>query len=139
MTNPFEGISLSTAKNQEEVQGLMKKLIATAQPESVFSPPVSAGEYTLITASEAWISAGFGGGGGHEEINSPSEKAEISGGSGFGGGGMAMGRPVAAISIGPRGVRVEPIVDPTKIVLAFFTLITGMLMMWYRMKRANKS
>lgn len=70
------------------------------------------GAYTVITASELSIGLGFG----------------------FGGGAMA--RPVAAIEIGPSGVRVEPIVDPTKISIAFFTATGSMFMMLLKMKRA---
>jgi hypothetical protein len=43
---------------------------------------------------------------------------------------------VAAIVVGPDGVRVEPIVDLTRVLLAFFTALGSMWMMWRRMKRA---
>jgi len=42
------------------------------------------------------------------------------------------------IEIGPRGVRVEPVIDPTKIALAFFTTLGAMAMMWSRMSRGSK-
>ena len=53
-------------------------------------------------------------------------------------GGVAVGRPVAAISVGPNGVRVEPVVDATKIALAFFTMLGSMLIMLGRMRRAGR-
>ena len=54
---------------------------------------------------------------------------------GGGGGGFSMARPVAVISVGPEGVRVEPIVDVTKLGLAFLTLLGSMLMTWRKMRR----
>ena len=61
--------------------------------------------------------------------------------SGFrsgGGGGVSGSRPVAAISIGPEGVCVQPVVDVTKIALAFLTAFGAMFMMFGRMKRASR-
>ena len=60
------------------------------------------------------------------------------GGGGGGGGGLAVGRPVAVISIGPRGVRVEPVMDITKIALAFITMLGGMLVVFNKMRRVSK-
>ena len=59
-------------------------------------------------------------------------------GVGGGGGGFSTGRPVAAISIGPDGVHVEPIVDATKVALAFFTTLGAMAMMWSSMRKGGK-
>jgi uncharacterized spore protein YtfJ len=50
-------------------------------------------------------------------------------GEGGGGGGRVLSRPVAAIVISPTGVRVEPIVDVTKIALAIFTTLGFMTAM----------
>ncbi len=49
-----------------------------------------------------------------------------------------MSRPVAVISIGPNGVHVEPVVDPTKIALAFFTMLGGILIAWSGMRKASR-
>ncbi len=56
-------------------------------------------------------------------------------GTGGGGGGYSTARPVAAISIGPDGVHVEPVVDVTKIGLAFFTTLGAMALMFSKMSR----
>jgi uncharacterized spore protein YtfJ len=56
-------------------------------------------------------------------------------GGGGGGGGASMARPVAVISVGPEGVQVEPVVDPTKIAIAFFTTLGSMFFMLSRMRR----
>ena len=49
-----------------------------------------------------------------------------------------MGRPIAAIIIDERGVRVEPVVDATKIALAFFTMLGSIFLMGSRMRRASR-
>ena len=38
-----------------------------------------------------------------------------------------MSRPVAVITVGPEGTKVEPVVDPTKIAIAFFTTFAAMV------------
>jgi len=139
MTEGIELIS-KTIPNQEEANKLLERLISVASPSSVFSDPVEAGEYKVITASEARVGLGFGfgGGGGSEPPSEDQERSQTMGvGGGGGGGGTALGRPVAAIEIGPQGVRVEPIVDPTKIAIAFFTTMVSMIAMFGRMRRAS--
>lgn len=125
--------------NQERANQLMGRLFAAAQPDGVFSEPVTQGAYTVITASELSIGLGFGFGGGASLKSETEEEGESESGgdfgSGGGGGGGATARPVAAIEIGPNGVRVEPIVDPTKISIAFFTAIGSMFMMLLKMRR----
>jgi len=57
-------------------------------------------------------------------------------GGGGGGGGGASGRPIAVISVTGEGVEVEPVVDVTKIALAFFTALGSMFFMLMKMKKA---
>ena len=52
-----------------------------------------------------------------------------------GGGGSTMARPVASIIVGPDGVRVEPIFDITKIVVAFFTTFFSMMITVGKMRK----
>ncbi|MGD2048558.1 MAG: hypothetical protein PVH03_03645 [Chloroflexota bacterium] len=131
--------------NQEKANELMEQLIAVADAKSVYSDPIESGDYKVITASEVRVGMGFGygGGGGVEATKSETEEEEESTpgsgyGGGGGGGGAAFGRPVAAIEIGPQGVRVEPIVDPTKIAIAFFTTMVSMFAMMGRIKRGTR-
>jgi uncharacterized spore protein YtfJ len=157
MTDWLEKMGVSILKNQENSQQLLKKFIETARPSSVFSAPLTAGEYTVITASEVYagLGIGFGGGGGSgptasdepadetpleagdEPVAEKEEDAPAVGGVGYGGGGggVTMGRPVAAITIGPDGVTVEPIVDATKVAIALFTTIGAMTLMFSRMQK----
>ncbi len=57
------------------------------------------------------------------------------GGVGGGGGGRTLSRPVASIVVDPNGVRVEPIVDVTKLWLAALTAAGFCFAMLARMQR----
>ena len=144
MSSFFEKMGITIEKGQAQSLELIDKLIATAQPAGVFSQPVTAGDYTVITAAEVSIGVGFGSGGGGGP--QPAEKAAAEGeaqeqtenngyGIGTGGGGVSTARPVAVITIGPSGVEVEPIMDATKIAIAFFTTVGAMALMWSKMRR----
>ena len=156
MSDWLDKMGISILKNQENSQQILEKFVETARPASVFAPPLSAGDYTIITASEVYagMGVGFGGGGGSGPASSeepigdqpPAEQAaageDLPPGSGVGygggGGGVTLGRPVAAITIGPDGVSVEPIVDATKIAIAFFTTIGAMALMFSRMMKMSQ-
>jgi uncharacterized spore protein YtfJ len=100
------------------------------------------GEYAVITASETigGLGYGFGGGGGVDNSKDAEEDAEsgpasYGSGGGGGGGGSILARPVAVISIGPDGVRVEPIMDPTKVAIAFLTTMAAIFMSMRRIRK----
>ena len=71
-----------------------------------------------------------------EGVEDPDVGQESGMGGGGGGGGGASGRPVAVISVGEDGVEVEPVVDATKIALAFFTALGSMFFMLVKMRKA---
>jgi len=71
-----------------------------------------------------------------EESASPRMGEDAGMGGGGGGGGGASGRPVAVISVTEEGVQVEPVVDATKIALAFFTTLGSMFFMLTKMRKA---
>jgi uncharacterized spore protein YtfJ len=102
---------------------LLDKVTAAAQPSVVFSQPIEANGYTVITASEVVSTGGFGVG------------SDDRGNSGGGGGGFSMARPVASIVIGPDGVKVRPVVDVTKLALAGITAWGAMAVTLARMAR----
>lgn len=132
----------------------LDRLFDAANPEAVFAAPVSAEGRTVITAAEVlvWAGAGGGGGGGGSRPGAETPAAETGEaaeeraengpsegyGVGVGGGGSALARPVAVIIIDGQGVRVEPVVDVTKIALAALTALGSMLFMFLRMQRAGK-
>jgi uncharacterized spore protein YtfJ len=104
----------------------------------VYGDPVTVDDHTVITASEVSMGLGFGYGLGGEKPEAQqaegSESAQDQEGApgGFGGGGGGGGagaRPVAVIHISGDGVRVEPVVDVTKLGLAFFTLLGSIFAM----------
>src|SRR5512139_459967 len=102
MNDWLEKMGVSILKNQENSQQILEKLVETARPSSIFAPPLTAGDYTIITASEVYagMGVGFGGGGGSgpaaaEEPTSDQPPAEQpasedlppGSGVGYGGGG----------------------------------------------------
>lgn len=136
-----EGISVfgENIADQEKANEIIGRLFETARPEGAFGPPVTQGEFTVITAAEVSVTMGlgYGGGGGTQQVESESEPLRGFG-SGGGGGGLATSRPIAAIEIGPQGVVVEPIIDVTKIVLAFFTALGAMAVMLTKINKAGE-
>jgi len=134
MSVEMNEIIAESVPTQEDANELMDKMFEAAKPSSIFSEPVVYGEYAVITASETigGLGYGYGGGSGVEGSSSDEEGETRTGsygsGGGGGGGGSILARPVAAISIGPDGVRVEPIMDPTKIAIAFLTTMAAIFM-----------
>ena len=122
------------------IQTTMDKFLSAASVEAVYGTPISQAETVVIPAAEVLSIAGFGlGAGGSSRAGDDSEDAGS--GTGGGGGGHVLARPVAAIVISPTGVRIEPIVDVTKIGLAVLTtlgLIVGMLTRMNRTRRPKR-
>ena len=114
------------------VQTTLDKFLSAANVEAVYGPPIEQGENAVIPAAEVLSIVGFGLGlgGGSQYATEPENTGS---GGGGGGGGRVLARPVAAIIMSPTGVRVEPIVDVTKIVLAVFTTLGFMVGMLTRM------
>jgi uncharacterized spore protein YtfJ len=138
---------MQTPGQQQDLQ-FVDRIFGAARADAVYSEPVTAGEYTVITASEVTAAGGFGGGHGYE--HAPTDAANPdpthppraggggAGGGGSGGGGGSSGRPVAVIVVGPTGVQVKPIFDPTKIGLAALTAWAAMVATLLRVKRDAK-
>lgn len=148
MTDTLDQVNHSFSESNTQTIGLIDKLFSVTRPEAVYSEPVTVNDYTVITASELWVGMGYGfgvGGNTPDEDSTAGDPAdeevdvEPAFGGGGGGGGFSMGRPVAAISIGPDGVEVEPVVDATKIALAFVTMLGAMFIVFGRMRRLARS
>jgi uncharacterized spore protein YtfJ len=149
-----------------ETRDLLNRLLAIAQPQAVFGEPIEVGEQKIITASEvtAGLGFGFGAGGGtaepgegkggvlvaqngpsvvpeaNEEATKTAGNAEASGmGGGGGGGGGASGRPVAVISITSDDVRVVPVLDQTRILLAVLSTLAAIFLMMGKLRRMTHS
>jgi uncharacterized spore protein YtfJ len=93
------------AKVDEVLKDAVEELGRMANVKACAGEPITAGAYVVIPIATVAFGGGFGlGGRGGAERNTDTD-----GGGGVGFGGSV--RPVAAIIIGPDGVRVEPIPD----------------------------
>lgn len=150
---PSSGKGFDLNRWTEVTQSTMDRFIDVARVESAYGEPVTHGDQLLITTAEVvgFMGMGFGGGSGY---GSPSDEEAVqkSGdtetkmaggeGGGGGGGGNVLSRPVALIIASPQGVRVEPIVDVTKLGLAALTAFGFMAATLFKMssyRRAVKS
>jgi uncharacterized spore protein YtfJ len=148
MIDTFGAVTSESLEAGTLTKVMADKIYAAAQPGAVFSAPVVSGPYTIITASEVAAAGGFGFGTGSgsrqasgETLPSgqPAPIASGGGGSGGGGGGGSSGRPVAAIVISPAGVKVEPIVDVTKLALAAIGAWLSIALLLVRARRGQRS
>jgi uncharacterized spore protein YtfJ len=139
MSQTLDGVASFAAQARMQNEKLIEKLYAAAQPGAVFSTPVVNGEYTVITASEIGAGGGFGFGmGGEPKQSHRDESGEDNAVGGGGGGGGSMGRPVAAIVIGPDGVKIRPIVDATKLALAAIGAWSAVALVAVRSARTSR-
>lgn len=113
----------------EQAADLIGRLFRVAEPGAVFSPPLTAQDRTVITASEVMVSMGAGFGSGREGDQA---------GGGGGGGGFSSGRPVAVVVVDAFGVQVKPVFDLTKVGIAAVTALGAMFIAWQRMRRASR-
>jgi uncharacterized spore protein YtfJ len=117
------------------IQNTMDEFLATADVHAVYGEPIEHGSTLIIPAAEVLCGMGFGvgsgSGGGSEEDGSPA--AGSGSGTGGGGGGRVFSRPVAVVISDSDGVRVETVVDATKIALAALTAAGFMIGMILRM------
>jgi uncharacterized spore protein YtfJ len=133
----------ATEQTQHQTDQFLDKILAATRPGAVFAPPVHSAGYTVITASEVFAGGGFGFGAGsgpdqHSAAAGPSIESGVAGANGGGGGGGGShSRPVAAIVIGPDGVKVQPIVDSTRIVVAVMGALAGVVLVALRIGRAQ--
>ena len=128
-SNPEAGPTISDdlaspAQAIDAVQNTLTQFLDTANVNRVYGAPIRRGDVTIIPTAEVLVGLGFGAGAGSG--TSPEQEGDgtgVSGGSGGGGGGggRTLSRPAAVIIISPDGVRVEPVVDTTKVALAAIT------------------
>ena len=121
-------------------QDTMEEFLATADVSVVYGEPIQHDDTIIIPTAEvlAGLGFGFGSGSGSSPEGSDQKPAE---GSGFGGGGggRVLSRPVAVVVASPEGVRVEPVIDITKIALAGLTALGFMVGMMFRMTSRRRS
>ncbi len=155
MVDFFKNVNGMMEKSNQQLTAMFDKVFNVHKPGVVFSDPIQAGDYTLITATEVigggMYFSGIGGGIGpnqKKDEDNQSTQAQgtegqestqpSGGGAGASGGGWSGARPVATIIVGPNGVQVQPVVDVTKIFLAMFTAMGAMFLMRRRMRRFSR-
>jgi len=148
MSDEVHRVMESTDRAHERVAGLVERLTDVTRPGAVFGEPMTVGENTVVTAAEVFLVMvyGYGMGGGSGKAREEGEegpRTEVHGGEmpggyggGGGGGGSSKGRPVAVITINPAGVRIEPVLDLTKIGLAFLMVLGSLFVMMGKMRRS---
>jgi uncharacterized spore protein YtfJ len=117
---------------------MTERIFTAARPGAVFAEPVRNGDVVVIAASEVFSAGGFGMGSGSGPAEVTGATESVPQGSGGGGGGAARGRPVAVVEVTPSGVRVEPIVDVTKLGLAAFAVGLSLTAALFRLRRASR-
>lgn len=138
MTTPEMNVEASAAATS--VQSTMETFFETAHVDHVYGEPMQHGDTLIIPAAEVLVGMGFGSAMGYGSGSSPEGEGEgEGGGGGGGGGGRTLSRPVAVVIATPQGVRVEPVIDPTKIVMAAITAGGFMLAMLTRMKNPRRA
>jgi uncharacterized spore protein YtfJ len=142
----MENLGDSTTKAVTSVKETLELFLESASVDRVYGEPIEHGDTVIIPAAEVLVGLGFGTGAGFgtsgteagEEGNGNGANAG-GGGGGGGGGGRTFSRPVAVIVSSPEGVRVQEVVDPTKIALAAFTTGGFMVAMLLRMIKPSKA
>ena len=129
------------------IENTLDSFMAAASVDAVYGEPVVHGDTLIIPVAEVVGALGFGvgSGGGAMPVEDEGEGGTVrtadSGGGGGGGGGSVFSRPVAVVIVTPAGVRVAPVVDVTKIVLASVTAAAfalGMLLQVRKFQRTVK-
>jgi uncharacterized spore protein YtfJ len=116
------------------IQNTMEEFLATSDVRVVYGEPIQHDDTMIIPTAEVLcvLAFGIGSGSGTTADQNP-EKPSQGSGSGGGGWGRALSRPVAVVVASPEGVRVDPVVDLTKIALAGLTALGFMVGMMFRM------
>ena len=135
---PDEIEEVEMADAIDTVQDTLDKFLDAANVYAVYGEPVYQGDTAIIPTAEVLSAMGFGVGSGYGRGSEDNDSGQ-GGGGGGGGGGRILSRPVAVIVASPEGVRVEPVVDVTKIALAALTAAGFMVGMLVRMTSSRRS
>jgi len=117
----------------DSVGQVLGQLANSARVDAVFGQPIERDGTIIVPCAEIAVGLGMGTGSG------PMDEHGRATGSGGGGGGGSRGRPIAVIIVSREGVRVEPVLDLTRIILATFTTGAFMLVWLGRLTRLGRS
>jgi uncharacterized spore protein YtfJ len=119
-------------------QDTMEEFLAAADVRVVYGEPIQHEDTIIIPTAEVLCVLGFGlGSGSGTSAEANAENPSVGKGNGGGGGGRILSRPVAVVIASPEGIRVEPVVDITKVALAGLTALGFMVGMMFRMSRRH--
>jgi uncharacterized spore protein YtfJ len=118
-------------------ESTLENFLAAAHVDAVYGEPMVHDDTLILPAAEVLAIMGFGAGSGLGK--SGEQGAEIGSGGASGGGGRVLSRPVAVVIVSPDGVRVEPVVDVTKIAVAALTALTFLVGLGARMRRMRRT
>lgn len=126
---------LSDTSALDIVQETLDTFLATADVDTVYGEPYEKDGNVIIPAAEIVAGFGLGVGSGLQETDGIDKTGKSSGG---GTGGHIFSRPVAVIISSSEGVRIEPIIDITKIAIASLTAGAFMLATYLRIRKFIK-
>jgi uncharacterized spore protein YtfJ len=139
MTDQELSPDMQAGEAVEAIQNTLDGFVATADVTAVYGEPVEHGDTIIIPTAEVLCLMGFGVGyGGGSSQDEDKDKPDEGSGGGGGGVGRVLARPVAVIIASPEGVRIEPVVDATKISLAALTAAGFMIGMLFRMTNPRR-
>lgn len=144
---PGEAGKADLHQTLDDINTTIKPLLETASVDRVYGAPIEVGTTKIIPTAENLVVMGFGAGAGNyqgefegdEEKPQPGPGTGEGSGGGGGGGGRTLSRPVAIIIASPDGVRVEPVADRTKVIMAAITAAGFVAGMFLRMSKGPKS
>ena len=125
--NPSAELESSVAANTSMVENTLAEFLDTGSVTRAYGEPVENGQTTILPAAEVLVALGFGVGFGGGTNKKETGAEEGGSGGGSGGAGRTLSRPVAVVIASPEGVRVEPVVDVTKVAIAAITAAGFML------------
>ena len=140
---PGDAGNINLSQIFDDVNSTMKAFLESASVDKVYGAVVEVGDTKIIPTSENLVVMGFGAGGGYGKSDFEGEESPMGGegigeGGGVGGGGKTLSRPVAVVIASPEGVRVEPVADRTKVIMAAITAAGFVAGMFLRMSRGPK-
>jgi uncharacterized spore protein YtfJ len=134
----FDGEADPIQRSLEITDTNLDKFMSISTADSVYGEPIEYEDAVIIPAAELMSVMGFGVGyGGGGNVNLEEAPAANGEGGGGGGGGYAYSRPVAVIIASPEGVRIEPVVDVTKLALAALAALGFMASAIFRIRRGR--
>jgi len=125
--------NIETDPVQETIKETLAHFLVTADVDTVYGQPIRKGDMLIIPTAEVLSGLGFGA----SQGKMSGKESKGGNWSGGGGGGRTFSRPVAVIVASPESVKVTPIFDTTKIILAGLTALGFMFSTLLRM-RSNK-